>query len=70
MAMSMLVPVTDYHITNFISNNVVFMQISEMGPTTGLFNVGPQKFWIDVIKHTPIASMQNVKYYNVKKIYM
>jgi len=30
MAMSVLVPVTDYHITNFISNNVVFMQIFEM----------------------------------------
>jgi len=41
--MSMLVPVTDYHITNFISNNVVFMQISEMGATTGLFNVGSPK---------------------------
>jgi hypothetical protein len=44
MAMSMLIPVTDYQITDFISNSVVFMQISEMGATTGLFNVGPQKF--------------------------
>lgn len=44
MAMSLLVPVTDYHITNFINNSVVFMQISEMGATTGLFNVGPRKF--------------------------
>jgi hypothetical protein len=44
MAMSMLIPVTDYQITNFISYSVVFMQISEMGATTGLFNVGAQKF--------------------------
>jgi hypothetical protein len=29
--MLMLVPVTDYHIKNFISNNVMFVQISEMG---------------------------------------
>jgi hypothetical protein len=35
MAMPILVPVTDYNITNFINNNVVFVQISEMGATTG-----------------------------------
>lgn len=59
-----------YHITNFISNSVVLMQIPEIGATTRLFNVGPRKFGTDVIKYAPIVSTQNVTYYNIKNLHV